>query len=108
MARSGLGIIPTAEFESACKRSAEGALQLGASIKRVLASNRAFSAGALTTCFALNAYDARGYIFPPPQRLMPITKAAGHQSAACCGRGSPCISKRRLREQATSLWQTSR
>jgi len=33
-------------FESPCKRSAQGALQLGASIKRVLALNRAFSAGA--------------------------------------------------------------
>jgi hypothetical protein len=41
-----LGIYPTAELESACKRSAEGALQLGVSIKRVLASNRALSAGA--------------------------------------------------------------
>ncbi len=61
---------------------------------------------ALKTCFAPNAYDARGYIFPPPQLLIPVTKPARNQCAGCCGRGSACISKRHLREPPTSLWQT--
>ncbi len=43
---------------------------------RIWQQSAAIRAMALNACFVLNAYDARGYIFPPLQLLMPVTKTA--------------------------------